>query len=185
MDGMIIAKGTLAGLLASIVIALLIFIAEVIIGYPHGIFYTVISDALNIDTMIIVDNKALVGLLLHLTTGTVIGAIASISFSNLLLQLALSLERCILYGTIVGIVTWLTVFLPISYIVVIPLLNTHEYELFGRSGTMVTSDDLKEQFHRIVYAAIGFHIQYGIIYSIILFVFIGRSIVKRKESLGI
>jgi hypothetical protein len=45
---------------------------------------------------------------------------------------------------------------------------------------MITSDDLKEQFNRIVYSAIGFHIQYGIIYSIVLFMLM-RSIVKHRE----
>jgi hypothetical protein len=63
---------------------------------------------------------------------------------------------------------------------IIPLLNTHEYELLDRNGSMITSDDLKEQFNRIVYSAIGFHIQYGIIYSIVLFMLM-RSIVKYRE----
>jgi hypothetical protein len=174
-----VAKGALAGLLASTVIALLIFIAELIIGYPNGIFYTVISDALSIDT-IIGYNSTLIGFLLHLIAGTVIGVIASIPFSNMLSLLALNLERCILYGTILGIVIWVTVFLPISYMLIIPLLNTHEYELLDRNGSMITSDDLKEQFNRIVYSAIGFHIQYGIIYSIVLFMLM-RSIVKHRE----
>jgi len=174
----IVAKGALAGLLASTVIALIIFIAELIIGYPHGIFYTVISDALSIDTMISY-NSTLVGLLLHLIAGTAIGVIASVPLSSMLSLLA-NLERCMLYGTILGIVIWITVFLPISYLLIIPLLNTHEYELLDRNGSMITSDDLKEQFNRIVYSAIGFHIQYGIIYSIILFILM-RSTVKRRE----
>ncbi len=174
----IVAKGALAGLLASTVIALLIFIAELIIGYPNGIFYTVISDALSIDTMIGY-NSTLIGLLLHLIAGTVIGVIASIP-SSIMLSLLANLERCMLYGTILGIVIWITVFLPISYLLIIPLLNTHEYELLDRNGSMITSDDLKEQFNRIVYSAIGFHIQYGIIYSIILFILM-RSIVKHRE----
>ena len=174
----IVAKGALAGLLASTVIALIIFIAELIIGYPHGIFYTVVSDALSIDTMISY-NSTLVGLLLHLIAGTAIGVIASVPLSSMLSLLA-NLERCMLYGTILGIVIWITVFLPISYLLIIPLLNTHEYELLDRNGSMITSDDLKEQFNRIVYSAIGFHIQYGIIYSIILFILM-RSTVKRRE----
>jgi hypothetical protein len=175
----IVAKGALAGLLASTVIALIIFIAELIIGYPHGIFYTVVSDALSIDTMISY-NSTLVGLLLHLIAGTAIGVIASVPLSSMLSLLALNLERCMLYGTILGIVIWISVFLPISYLLIIPLLNTHEYELLDRNGSMITSDDLKEQFNRIVYSAIGFHIQYGIIYSIILFILM-RSTVKRRE----
>lgn len=162
MDGARIARGALAGLLASIVIALLIFIGESIIGYPHGIFYTVLSDALSIG-----DAKTLIGLLLHLTTGTLIGAIASIPLIRLL---KMSIERFMLYGIIIGVVTWATLFLPISYMVIIPFLDVNEYELLDKSGSMVTSIDLKEQFNRIVYSSIGFHIQYGIIYSIIFFV---------------
>jgi len=124
-------------------------------------------------------NSTLVGLLLHLIAGTVIGVIASVPLSSMLSLLA-NLERCMLYGIILGIVIWISVFLPISYLLIIPLLNTHEYELLDRNGSMITSDDLKEQFNRIVYSAIGFHIQYGIIYSIILFILM-RSTVKRRE----
>ncbi len=165
--------GALSGLLASMMISLLILIAEVILGYPFGIFYTIIVDALLID----VDDRALVGLMSHLLTGCTIGVIASIPYRYF------TLDKSMLYGIIVGVSTWAIIFLPVSYLFVMPFLESNDYTLLHKSGSMVTADELKIQFERIIYSSIGFHLQYGLVYSIISYYAIRSSVYKDVQDL--
>ncbi len=167
------AIGVLAGLLASMMVSLLILITEAILGYPFGVFYTIIVDALLID----VDDKALVGLMLHLLTGCTIGVIASIPYRYS------TLDKSMLYGIVVGVSAWAIVFLPVSYTFVMPFLESNDYTLLHKSGSVVAADELKIQFEKIIYSSIGFHLQYGLVYSIISYYAIRRSVYKDVQDL--
>jgi hypothetical protein len=77
----VLGFGMLAGLLASASISGLILVVEKTIDIPVGTFYLVLVSSLTQSHVESV-NMIMAGLLLHLFTGTIIGAIISIPFAT-------------------------------------------------------------------------------------------------------
>ncbi len=79
------------------------------------------------------------------------------------------------YGIAFGSGLWLVVFLPITFIIVIPLLNSFEFQdIIIRQRvptgevTSATFYGLLSMMDRIIYGALAFNIFYGLVTAIML-----------------
>ncbi len=168
----ILAVGLLAGFVATIVVAGLIFAGEALMNYPHGLFYLIIGYSLGFDGL----DALGMGIVMHMTAGALIGLIAStpIVLVRRLFRVVSNFNTSLIYGIVVGVLVWLLFFLPVSYMLVKPTLESYNDTISDRSGRLLT--DLNLPFSRVIYYAIGLHIQYGIVYSMIIMAFTGRII---------
>ncbi|MDW8001034.1 MAG: hypothetical protein RMI32_08540, partial [Candidatus Nitrosocaldus sp.] len=64
--------------------------------------------------------------------------------------------------------------IPVSYMLVMPALSTHDGMVLDRSGSVIM--DMSALFTKVIYYAIGIHIQYGVTYSILTGVLISRTV---------
>ena len=79
------------------------------------------------------------------------------------------------YGLAFGFGLWLVVFLPITFIIVIPLLNSFEYQDIMIRQRVPTGEvssasffGLLSMIDRIIYGALAFNIFYGLLSAIML-----------------
>ncbi|MFN4337376.1 MAG: hypothetical protein ACK4FV_07385 [Candidatus Nitrosocaldus sp.] len=172
-EGMkILAVGLLAGFIATLVVAGLIFAGEALMNYPHGLFYLIIGYSLGFDGL----DALGMGIVMHITAGALIGLVASIPIVVVkrLFSVVSNFNTALIYGIIVGVLVWLLFFLPVSYMLVMPTLESYSDITSDRSGRII--NDLNLSFARVIYYAIGLHIQYGIVYSMIIMAFMSRMI---------
>ncbi|MEM0364602.1 MAG: hypothetical protein QXE95_02335 [Candidatus Nitrosocaldus sp.] len=159
----VLAFGLLAGLISTLVVSGLIFAGEALMNYPHGLFYLIIGYSLGFG-----EPDALgMGMAMHILTGVLIGLVAStpvVTVGRLFRALS-NFNTALIYGIIVGVLVWLIFFLPVSYMIVMPTLEGYNGIVSDRSGRILT--DLNLSFAKVIYYAIGLHIQFGIVYSII------------------
>src|SRR5215204_2365314 len=85
------------------------------------------------------------------------------------------------YGLVFGFGLWLVVFLPITFIIVIPLLNSFEYQDIMIRQRVPTGEvasatffGLLSMIDRIIYGALAFNIFYGLLTAIMLQSLSGR-----------
>ena len=180
--------GLVAGLVSSLAISGLILLVEKINSLPVGTFYYVLVSALtnsysNADTVIAL------GLALHLLSGSFLGLVMSIPFLVLRnMRGGVTNKRrsfvekySSLYGLAFGFGLWLVVFLPITFIIVIPLLNSFEYQDIVLTQRVPTGEvasatffGLLSMMDRIIYGALAFNIFYGLLTAIMLQSLSGR-----------
>jgi hypothetical protein len=79
------------------------------------------------------------------------------------------------YGIAFGFGLWLVIFLPITFMIVIPLLNSFEFQdIMIRQRvptgevTSATFFELLSMMDRIIYGALAFNIFYGLLTAIML-----------------
>lgn len=171
-DGIkMLTVGLLAGFIATIVVSGLIFAGEALMNYPHGLFYLIIGYSLGFEG----SDAVGMGMIMHITAGALIGLIASIPIVVVgrLFRAVSNFNTSVIYGIVVGVLVWLLFFLPVSYMLVMPTLESYSDITSDRSGRIL--NDLNLSFARVIYYAIGLHIQYGLIYSIIIGAFAGRT----------
>src|SRR5215212_539769 len=180
--------GLVAGLVSSLAISGLILLVEKINSLPVGTFYYVLVSALtnsysNADTVIAL------GLAVHLLSGSFLGLVMSIPFLVLRnMRGGVTNKRrsfvekySSLYGLAFGFGLWLVVFLPITFIIVIPLLNSFEYQDIVLTQRVPTGEvasatffGLLSMMDRIIYGALAFNIFYGLLTAIMLQSLSGR-----------
>lgn len=168
----ILAVGLLAGFISTLVVTGLIFAGEALMNYPHGLFYLIIGYSLGFDGL----DALGMGMVMHTTAGALIGLVASIPIVVVrrLFNMVSNFNTSLIYGIIVGVLVWLLFFLPVSYLLVMPTLEGYNGITTDRSGRVL--DGLNLSFARVIYYAIGLHIQYGIVYSMIVGALMGRMI---------
>ncbi len=165
------------GLIASLAIIALILASETAVSYPHGLFYTVIGNAVGVNGT----NAMSTGLYLHLIAGTLIGIVAASPMTiNRIYILMRDFEKRLLYGAIAGFLVWIFFFVPISYAEVAPAMERLGGGFLDVSGKLITPNEIMEKFPTIVISALGFHIQYGLIYAVIM----GSFISHRMKALS-
>ncbi len=167
------------GFIASLAIIGLILASETAENYPHGLFYTVIGNTFGVSGA----GAMSTGLYLHIVAGTLIGIVAaSPMVINRIYILMRHFEKRLLYGAIVGFLVWIFFFVPISYAEVAPAMERFGGGFLDVSGKLITPNEIMEKFPTIVISALGFHIQYGLIYAVIMGSFISHRMKVLSKS---
>ncbi len=182
----ILGSGVAAGLIASLAISALILLAERVAQLPIGTFYMMLVSAIT-QTQEYSLFAIGEGLLLHLATGSAIGLIMSIPFA-VSQRAYMSLGKYSpAYGLAAGFAIWLVLFLPMTYGVMIPLLQSLDSQAaisqrapIGDLFRTATSE-LLTMIDRVVYMALGFNVFYGLI-ALILTKSFASAILERKPQ---
>jgi hypothetical protein len=189
--------GLVAGLVSSLAISGLILLAEKISSLPVGTFYYVLVSALTNSFSSNTQGVIALGLTMHLLAGSFIGFLMSIPFIVLRKSPGDTINKRTsfiqkyspVYGIAFGFGLWLVVFLPITFMIVIPLLNSFEnQDIMIRQSvptgevTSATFFGLLSMLDRIIYGAIAFNIFYGLITAILLQSFSEKYLVAYKRE---
>jgi hypothetical protein len=181
--------GLVAGLVSSLAISGLILLVEKINSLPVGTFYYVLVSALTNSYSSNAETVIALGLAVHLLSGSFLGLVMSIPFlvSRNIHGGVTNKRRSFvekyssLYGLAFGFGLWLVVFLPITFIIVIPLLNSFEYQDIVLRQRVPTGEVASTTFFgllsmvdRIIYGALAFNIFYGLVTAIMLQSLSGR-----------
>jgi hypothetical protein len=175
--------GLVAGLISSLAISGLILLVERISSLPVGTFYYVLVSALTNSYSSNTETVVIIGLAIHLAAGSFLGLIMSIPFvllrtarRNDTIKKPSFIEKySSVYGITFGFGLWLLIFLPITFMIVIPLLESFELQdvmIRQRVPTGQTAETtffgLLSMTDRIIYGALGFNIFYGLLTAIML-----------------
>lgn len=174
--------GLAAGAISSIAISGLILLAERVISIPVGTFYYVLVSGLTNTYNTNIPAAVSAGLLMHLLAGSFMGLVMSIPFmmsksdGRSPTKKAGFVQRYSpLYGLAFGFGIWLLVFMPVSYLVVVPQLNSFETNDVRISQRVPTGEATSATFFRlsamteqVLYGAIAFNMFYGMLVGIII-----------------
>jgi hypothetical protein len=170
----VLGIGVLAGFLASACISGLILVVEKTIDIPVGTFYLVLVSSIT-QTHLESMNMIVAGLLLHLFTGSIIGAVISIPFALRDHRiLSIMHKYAPIYGLICGVIIWAFLFVPITFWVIVPLLGDLDQNMLivqqtpvGTSSS-ITVGELLSINDKILIGALVFNMFYGLVASIIV-----------------
>ena len=170
----VLGIGVLAGFLASVCISGLILVVEKTIDIPVGTFYLVLVSSLTQSHVESV-NMIVAGLLLHLFTGSIIGAILSIPFAAKNLRIFSIVHKFApIYGLIFGVIVWIFLFVPITFWIIMPLLGgLDQNQLIVQqtpigTASSITVGELLSINNKILIGALAFNMFYGLVVSIIV-----------------
>ncbi|MGH9987391.1 MAG: hypothetical protein ACRD8W_25880, partial [Nitrososphaeraceae archaeon] len=120
-------------------------------------------------------NMIVAGLLLHLFTGTIIGAIISIPFATRDSKILSTMHKYApIYGLLCGLVVWAFLFVPVTFWVIIPLLgNLDQAQSIVQqtpvgTASSITVGELLSINDKILIGALVFNMFYGLVTSIIV-----------------
>lgn len=179
----IVYFGLVAGLISSLAISGLILLVEKINSLPVGTFYYVLVSALTNSSSSNTGTVVLIGLAMHLAAGSFIGLIMSIPFvllrtisTNKIGKKASFLQKySSVYGITFGFGLWLMIFLPINFMIIIPLLQSFELQDILISQRVPTGQVAETTFYgllsmidKIIYGALAFNMFYGLLTAILL-----------------
>lgn len=173
----IIVFGLIAGLISSIGVSTLIVMVEKVTPVPAGVFYLVLISTITQSHSYSV-YMIMGGLLLHLVAGSLIGIIIAIPFAIRRYKntdiLRIMDKYAPVYGLCFGFVLWLVLFIPITYLAVLPALNNikvapviTQQDPTGRVASFVIGNVLSMQ-NRIIVGALAFNIFYGLVTAILI-----------------
>jgi len=176
--------GLVAGLISSLAISGLILLVERISSLPVGTFYYVLVSAITNSYSSNTETVVIIGLSIHLAAGSFLGLIMSMPF--VLLRNARRNDTVIkkpsfiekyssVYGITFGFGLWLLIFLPITFMIVIPLLESFALQDVMIRQRVPTGQIAETTFYgllpmldRIIYGALAFNIFYGLLTAIML-----------------
>lgn len=179
----IVYFGLVAGLISSLAISGLILLVERVSSLPVGTFYYVLVSALTNSYSSNTETVVIIGLAIHLAAGSFLGLIMSIPFvllrnvsRNDTIKKPSFIEKySSVYGITFGFGLWLLIFLPITFMIVIPLLESFELQDVMIRERVPTGQTAETTFYgllsmtdRIIYGALGFNIFYGLLTAIML-----------------
>lgn len=175
--------GLVAGLISSLAISGLILLVERVSSLPVGTFYYVLVSALTNSYSSNTETVVIIGLAIHLAAGSFLGLIMSIPFvllrnarrNDTIKKQSFIEKYSSLYGITFGFGLWLLIFLPITFMIVIPLLESFELQDVMIRERVPTGQTAETTFYgllsmtdRIIYGALGFNIFYGLLTAIML-----------------
>jgi hypothetical protein len=175
--------GLVAGLISSLAISGLILLVEKINSLPVGTFYYVLVSAITNSYSSNTETIIAIGLAVHLVAGSFLGLVMSIPLIVLrnvrrgVINKRISFieKYSPVYGIAFGFGLWLLVFLPITFMIVVPLLNSFEFQDIMVRQRVPTGEVASATFYgllsmmdRIIYGALGFNILYGLLTAIML-----------------
>lgn len=158
-------SGLAAGLISSLAISAMLLLVEKVAQLPVGTFYLVLASALfNIQEHTVYSVS--LGLMPHLAAGTVMGLAISAPF---ILRIHKINRYSPVYGLAAGFGLWAAVFLPITYWVMIPLLNTLDSQMVirqqvptGEISTIATAQ-LISLMDKVVAGSLAFNMFFGLL----------------------
>lgn len=173
----IIVFGLIAGLISSIGVSALIVMVEKVTPAPAGVFYLVLVSTITQSHSYSI-YMITAGLLLHFVAGSLIGILIAIPFAIQRYKNADFLriidKYAPVYGICFGFVIWLVLFIPVTYIAVLPALNNikvapviTQQDPTGRVAYFMIGNVLSMQ-NRIIIGALAFNIFYGLVTAIII-----------------
>ena len=175
--------GLVAGLISSLAISGLILLVERVSSLPVGTFYYVLVSALTNSYSSNTETVVIIGLAIHLAAGSFLGLIMSIPFvllrnvsrNDTITKPSFIEKYSSVYGITFGFGLWLLIFLPITFMIVIPLLESFELQDVMIRERVPTGQTAETTFYgllsmtdRIIYGALGFNIFYGLLTAIML-----------------
>jgi hypothetical protein len=188
--------GLVAGLVSSLAISGLILLVEKINSLPVGTFYYVLISALTNSYSSNTETVVALGLVVHLLAGSLLGLVMSIPFILLRNIRAEGINRKMsfiekyspIYGIAFGFGLWIVIFLPVTFMIVIPLLNSFEFQDIMIRQRVPTGEVTSATFYgllsimdRIIYGALAFNIFYGLLTAIMLQSFSGKYSVSNNK----
>jgi hypothetical protein len=132
------------------------------------------------------------GLLLHFVAGSLIGILIAIPFAIQRYKNADFLriidKYAPVYGICFGFVIWLVLFIPVTYIAVLPALNNikvapmiTQQDPTGRVAYFMIGNVLSMQ-NRIIIGALAFNIFYGLVTAIIINALHTKYLYKKMQG---
>jgi hypothetical protein len=169
----IVSFGLAAGLISSLAISGLILMVEKVTAVPVGTFYMVLMAALT-DSYLSSVNMIILGLLLHLISGSIIGLVVAIPFTTYKRSSVKTIfQYAPVYGLLFGLALWSVLFLPITFWMVLPLVSSLENQVIeqqvptGPIASIETSR-LSDLSNKIIFGALPFNMFYGLLAAIII-----------------
>jgi hypothetical protein len=175
--------GLVAGLISSLAISGLILLVEKISSLPVGTFYYVLISALTNSYSSNTETVVALGLAVHLLAGSFLGIVMSVPFvllrnirgDGINRKMSFIEKYSSIYGIAFGFGLWLVIFLPVTFMIVIPLLNSFEFQDIIIRQRVPTGEvasttffGLLSMMDRIIYGALAFNIFYGLLTAIML-----------------
>jgi hypothetical protein len=178
-------SGLAAGLISSLAISALILLVEKLADLPVGTFYLVLASVVLQTQAHTVDIIAL-GLLMHLAAGSVIGLVISIPFVVSKRLLASADRYAPVYGLAAGSALWLALFLPITFGVMLPLLNSLDSQLIRQQVptgevSSIATDELLSIMDRVIAGSLAFNMFYGLL-AVILTRLLFEAYMRRHQQ---
>jgi hypothetical protein len=188
----IILFGLVAGFISSIGVSTLIVMVEKVTSVPAGAFYLVlmltITGSHSYSIYLI-----MTGLLLHFAAGSLIGVFMALPLlvgrnGNKINSSRILNKYAPVYGLCFGFALWLVLFLPITYLMILPALNDikggpmiRQQDPTGRVASLVIGDVLSMQ-NRIIIGALAFNMFYGLVTAIILDSFYSKYLASKDKE---
>jgi hypothetical protein len=187
----IILFGLVAGFVSSIGVSTLILMVEKVTSVPAGAFYLVLMLTITGNHLYSI-YPIIAGLLLHFVAGSLIGVLMVLPIlvgnGNKINSSRILHKYAPVYGLCFGFALWLVLFLPITYLMILPALNDikdspmiTQQDPTGRVAFLVIGDVLSMQ-NRIIIGALAFNMFYGLVTAIILDSFYNRYLASKDKD---
>lgn len=160
-------SGLAAGLISSLAISGLLLLVERVSDLPVGTFYLVLVSALFQIQEYTVGAAAL-GFLIHLAAGSIIGLAMSVPFVATKRSFAASAKYAPAYGLAAGFAVWAILFLPITYGIMLPLLNSIDSQEVIRQRVpagqvySIATGEILAMMDRVIVGSLAFNMFYGL-----------------------
>ena len=167
------AYGALAGATAAWAISGILLLIEIAMGFRQGLFYTVIGFALFGPSSANLIGAQYLGLLLHILTGTLVGAVGGFAIAIWpVFRANNNIPKNLVIGVIIGLSAWALIFLPITSQIVIPSMNRMLVPLGENSQLFTFASQITGIVWLVVAGSLAFHIFYGLIYGTMMSILI-------------
>jgi hypothetical protein len=164
-------SGLAAGLISSLAISALILLAEKVAGLPMGTFYLVLASAL-LQVQDYTVSAIALGFLMHLAAGSILGLVLSIPFA-MSKRLRASGRYAPAYGIAAGFAIWLVLFLPVTFGLMLPLINSLDHQavirqpLPGGGALTIATGELLGMMDKVIAGSLAFNVFYGLVAAIL------------------
>ena len=164
------SNGAWAGFIAAWAVSSVILLVELFATVQGGLFYSVIGITLGVTASPV--DSALAGFLLHILTGTVIGAVGGFSIAVCPVLAIHRMTKSLAVGVSIGLVAWAVLFLPITLAAVIPALDRILVPLPENSGLFIAASQVTGMLVVVVVGSVVFHALYGLVYGVMMAILI-------------
>ena len=179
-------SGLAAGLISSLAISGSLLLVERMSSLPVGTFYLVLVSAL-LQTPEYTVNTIVLGLLMHIAAGSIIGLAMSVPFIAWKRSFAASGKYAPAYGIGAGFALWAVLFLPVTYGIMLPLLDsTGGQEVISQQVSTgevhaIATDELLAIMDRVIVGSLAFNMFYGLL-AVILTRSLYEAYLRRKSA---
>ena len=171
-----IKVGAIAGLAASLVVSLLIGLAELVMGLPSGMYFSVLGTVIGITTLGTASYGIYFGWVAHLLTGSAIGAIFGAMTVMLPVCDVKNKSQTIVLGLLAGFIAFIVLFNPISRLGIEPGLVETLTAVMSDYSSLVIKNTVSEIMSTLLAGSIIMHLTYGAILGLVVHL-LGRKTV--------